>query len=355
MDLTTVDWYTLALKLGWSFVGFLGGGELIGCYNLLVPVLICAWLAQKSAPQGHSLVEMLAPKAVWAQRSARLDAVYYVVIQAIVMLLLVPVVTVIVTATGSALKDGLVQLFGPAGPGTRPPNTLGEKLLYTTLVFIALDFGFFYSHYLSHRLPVLWCLHKVHHSPTVLVPFTAMRFHPLDMLWNMVWGGGCAALVAGVCQYLFYAGDQVLQLFTNNLWVGLSYLTIHNFRHSHVWIMFPPRLSRWLISPAQHQLHHSREKRHIDKNMGYLLAVWDRMFGTLYVPATQETFRMGVHGMPKDGFHAHHSIKSLLFAPLVEAARYLSGRISAAEVMGAAPKAGGPAQQGADMMERAGL
>jgi sterol desaturase/sphingolipid hydroxylase (fatty acid hydroxylase superfamily) len=236
------------------------------------------------------------------------------------------------------VQEALVSLFGPAWPGTLTPNTLPERLLYTTLVFIGLDFGFFYSHYLSHKLPMLWCLHKVHHSPPVLVPFTAMRFHPLDMLWNMVWGGGCAVIVAGICQYLFYQGHDVIEVFTNNLWVAISYLTIHNFRHSHIWIMFPPRLSRWLISPAQHQLHHSRERRHIDKNMGYLIAVWDRMFGTLYVPEAREQFRMGVHGMPREGFYAHDSVRSLLLCPLVEVWRYLSGQMSAADAMGAVPQ-----------------
>lgn len=339
MDLTSFDWSAFVLKLGWSFAGFVGGQELISFYNLIIPVLICAWLVQKNLPQGSSLASFMLPKAVWAQRSARLDAVYYCIIQAIAVLILAPVATMIITATSREVAGGLIHLFGPALPGTLVPNTLGEILLYTTLVFIGLDFGFFYSHYLSHRLPMLWCLHKVHHSPPVLVPFTAMRFHPLDMLWNMVFGGGGAAIVAGVCQYLFYHGDHVIQVFTNNLWIALSYLTLHNFRHSHIWIMFPPRLSRWLISPAQHQLHHSREKRHIDKNMGYLLAVWDRMFGTLYVPEAKEAFRMGIHGLPQEGFYAHTTVRSLLLAPLVEVWRYLTGRMSAAEVMGAVPKA----------------
>jgi sterol desaturase/sphingolipid hydroxylase (fatty acid hydroxylase superfamily) len=354
MDLVHFDWNTFVIKLFWGGIGFVTGQELISLQNFIIPLLIVCWIVRNRMPEGASLFSFLMPKSIWAQRSARLDTVYYFVIQAIAVLMLAPVAAAVTAALAPGVREALVALFGPALPGTQTPNSLAETLLYTTLVFIGLDFGLFYSHYLSHRLPLLWCLHKVHHSPPVLVPFTAMRFHPFDMLWNMAWGGGCAVIVGGVCQYLFYQGDSLFQVFTNNLWVAVSYVTLHNFRHSHIWIMFPPRLSKWLISPAQHQLHHSRERRHIDKNMGYLIAVWDRMFGTLYVPEAQETFRMGVHGMAKEGFYAHTTITSLLCAPLVEAARYLTGRMTAAEVMGAAPKPHPKAEAAVVVMPQAG-
>jgi sterol desaturase/sphingolipid hydroxylase (fatty acid hydroxylase superfamily) len=338
MDLTPEGLTIFLCKLLWAFVGFVGGKELISFYNLIIPLLVCAWILKRTLPEGSNLKDFVFPKEIWSSPSAKLDTVYYILIQAMAVLLLAPLANGVAVVASQDMKQGLESVFGPALPGTQLPNTLTETLLYTTLVFVALDFAFFMSHYLSHKLPLLWCLHKVHHSPPVLVPFTAMRFHPLDMLWNMVWGATCVLAMSAVCQYLFYNGTVKLELFRNNLFVALSYLTLHNFRHSHIWIMFPPAVSRWLISPAQHQLHHSREKRHIDKNMGYLIAVWDRLFGTLYVPTERETFRLGVHGMPKNGFYAHTTLKSLLLCPLVEAWQYLTGRQSADQIMGAAPR-----------------
>ena len=54
-----------------------------------------------------------------------------------------------------------------------------------------------------------------------------------------------------------------------------------NLRHSHVWITYGRIMERLLISPAQHQIHHSKNKVHFDRNFGVVLAIWDGMFGTL--------------------------------------------------------------------------
>jgi hypothetical protein len=47
-------------------------------------------------------------------------------------------------------------------------------------------------------------------------------------------------------------------------------------------------ISQVLVSPWMHQVHHSRETRHLDMNMGFIFSFWDRLFGTLYVPKKDE-------------------------------------------------------------------
>jgi sterol desaturase/sphingolipid hydroxylase (fatty acid hydroxylase superfamily) len=54
-----------------------------------------------------------------------------------------------------------------------------------------------------------------------------------------------------------------------------------NLRHSHIKIRYPKIIERILISPGQHQIHHSTEKKHFDKNFGVAFAIWDLMFGSL--------------------------------------------------------------------------
>jgi len=80
------------------------------------------------------------------------------------------------------------------------------------------------------------------------------------------------------------------------------YLFGYNLRHSHIWLSYGPRWSRWFISPAQHQIHHSRKPEHIDRNMGFMFAVWDRLFGTLYVPVEEEELPLGLEGEPEGNF-----------------------------------------------------
>ena len=71
-------------------------------------------------------------------------------------------------------------------------------------------------------------------------------------------------------------------------------LTGSNLRHSHVWLRYPTWLERVLISPAQHQIHHSNDERHFDRNFGSAFAVWDWAFGSLYIPQKREFLRFGL-------------------------------------------------------------
>ena len=54
-----------------------------------------------------------------------------------------------------------------------------------------------------------------------------------------------------------------------------------NLRHSHVKLKYPSFLEYIFISPHQHQIHHSDNPIHFNKNMGSKLAIWDWLLGTL--------------------------------------------------------------------------
>ena len=62
-----------------------------------------------------------------------------------------------------------------------------------------------------------------------------------------------------------------------------------------MWIAFTGTVGRILQSPAHHQIHHSDDPRHFDKNLGYSLAVSDWAFGTLAIPSrTREAITFGL-------------------------------------------------------------
>jgi sterol desaturase/sphingolipid hydroxylase (fatty acid hydroxylase superfamily) len=78
------------------------------------------------------------------------------------------------------------------------------------------------------------------------------------------------------------------------------------------------------MSPAHHQIHHSRNPAHFNKNLGSCLALWDWMFGTLYIPsAKREVLEFGVE---PDRAHAH-TIRGEFFAPFAHAARLVRERL----------------------------
>ena len=157
------------------------------------------------------------------------------------------------------------------------------------------DFLRYVAHYLEHRVPALWELHKVHHSADVMNFMTAERHHPLSMVfYQFITIPGIVVVNA---LFMTFFGNQIsgLGLFGANIfWVATNMLG-GALRHSPVWISFGPRIETWLISPAQHQIHHSDDVRHFDCNFGGSLAIWDRMFGTLYLTTSKrEDIRYGL-------------------------------------------------------------
>ncbi len=193
----------------------------------------------------------------------------------------------------SLLDKTLLPILGPVAPDPATAG-IGAKVAYTILFFVAYDFGRFVAHSLLHDVRILWEFHKVHHSAEVLTPMTTFRAHPIDLA-VMAWVPG---VTTGVVTWLFHryvdAGIGVYTFLGLHvvMWIGNL---IGNLRHWQVWLSYGQTLNRWLISPAHHQLHHSAEPRHLGCNRGFELAIWDRLYGTLYVPTNEpETFKMGL-------------------------------------------------------------
>jgi len=159
--------------------------------------------------------------------------------------------------------------------------------LYTVTLFVAWDASRFLLHWLMHRFAPLWAFHQVHHSATVLTPLTFHRIHPVESALYRLRGGLVTGVVAGAFYWLFRDAA------TTWTWLGVPALgvvlnlTLGNLRHSPVWVRLPAWVEGWLLlSPAQHQLHHSVEEAHYDTNLGTWLPIWDRLAGTLLVTDT---------------------------------------------------------------------
>ncbi len=184
--------------------------------------------------------------------------------------------------------------------------------LYGFGAFLVNDFTHYWVHRAFHSR-WLWEFHKVHHSAVVMVPVTASRIHFFERLCEVIIKGFMFALYNGII--FWFCGGKV----NNVTLLGIGYLSFifnslaSNLRHSHVWFSFGPRLEHVLNSPAQHQIHHSRDPRHYSRNFGVNLSLWDWMFGTLYITTTKpEPLEFGV--MPKDN-ERYQQLHNLLFRP----------------------------------------
>ena len=193
----------------------------------------------------------------------------------------------------NAVIGGLVFGFGAPKPSALPEWV--SRSIVTLILFLAYEFGYWIDHYLKHRIPVLWELHKVHHTAEVLTPLTTFRMHPFDtwIFGNIL--AVTAAIANGLVSYMFGNTAHQYVLSGNNVILVIFIHVYVHLQHTHLWISFRGWLGRIFISPAHHQVHHSTNPIHFNKNLGSCLAIWDWLFGTLHVPSkSREKLSFGV-------------------------------------------------------------
>lgn len=282
--------------------------------------IIIAYIAYVRAHGANALAfwRYFAPVEVYGHDSHIVD-IKLMLFGAILRVAGIMSVTVL-TAYSATVTMGLLQVFTGIERAAIEWTT-GRFVILAILFALISDFCAYWVHRVHHQTPVLWPLHKVHHSAEVLTPITLYRKHPLyDVLGGMfttlsvgVAMGAALFLFVGKLEFWQIAGVNFVYFFFNMLG--------GNLRHSHVWVSFGPVFSRIFISPAMHQIHHSREKRHYDRNYGEVFALWDWIFGTIYIPKEKEIIEFGLsdeHGHRIE--QPHGSLRDALIVPLKEIA-----------------------------------
>ncbi|BAB47682.1 mlr0002 [Mesorhizobium japonicum MAFF 303099] len=251
---------------------------------------------------------------------------FWVTKKALMPFLMLPAGIIFVSAVGYAINWLFSTLFqfqpplveGPAGPVT--------VLIFTITMLLAYDISYYLYHVAQHRYPLLWELHKVHHSAEVMVGITKDRVHPLDELMNRAWDG----LIVGICfgiWSLISLNLVELTVFGVNVYVMRNILMMDFVRHTHFKISFGP-LNNVILCPHWHQLHHSTDPRHYDKNFGLLFSFWDRLFGTLCVPKPDEDFKFG---LVDRNVRDYQSLAGLYVMPLKRMWGHIARRIRPAK------------------------
>ncbi|WP_160116589.1 sterol desaturase family protein [Ruegeria sp. AU67] len=221
----------------------------------------------------------------------------------------------------------LLNLLG--GDEYEPAQSGWAQAVVATLIIVASsDFCKYWAHRAHHEMKFLWPFHAVHHSADVLTPLTVQRVHPIEPLLRNFLISIVVGVVQGLCLYVFLGDINILTIGGANALYFLFNALSANFRHSHIWISYGRVIEHILISPAQHQIHHSVATKHHDKNYGSMFALWDWMFGTLYIPSEQEKLTFGVSdgaGKPID--QPYPSLTAALILPFKESWDAIEGRI----------------------------
>ncbi len=190
-------------------------------------------------------------------------------------------------------------------------------LLFTVTLFVVDDYSRYWTHRALHRIPILWEFHKVHHSATTLTPLTVFRTHPVEVVVFSIRGALVQGTVVGIAFAIFGSNLNLLTILGANFLSVLFHALGSNLRHSHIPLRYPSWLERWLVSPAQHQLHHSVSEEHFDKNFGVAFACWDLIHGTHHFSQAR-CLTYGLSGQLNCD-RRKQTLSNLLFAPVTAA------------------------------------
>jgi sterol desaturase/sphingolipid hydroxylase (fatty acid hydroxylase superfamily) len=159
-----------------------------------------------------------------------------------------------------------------------------------TITIVVLDLSAYLAHWAMHKSPLLWRIHRVHHSDPFVDVTTAFRQHPFEGVWRFFWTIAPIWLLglpaAGVIVYrALSAGNALLE---------------------HANIRFAQRVDRALarawVSPNMHKVHHSKEQPQTDSNYGNILSIFDHVFRTFRPTGEAVGVTYGLEGMsPEEG------------------------------------------------------
>jgi sterol desaturase/sphingolipid hydroxylase (fatty acid hydroxylase superfamily) len=168
-----------------------------------------------------------------------------------------------------------VPLAGTAAAAYAGANGIGlfnwidlPEWLEVMLAVILLDLAIWLQHVATHKLPLLWRVHQMHHADVDIDVTTAIRFHPIEIALSVLWKIVCVLIL----------GPPVLAVLLFEILLNACAM------FSHANIALPAGLDRLLrtvfVTPDMHRVHHSVLRREHDSNYGFNLSVWDRIFGT---------------------------------------------------------------------------
>lgn len=136
------------------------------------------------------------------------------------------------------------------------------------LAVLILDFAIWLQHLITHKVPLLWRLHRVHHADRDMDVTTAIRFHPVEIALSMILKIGLVYLM----------GPAALAVIVFEILLNGTAM----FNHAN--IRLPLALDRALrmvlVTPDMHRVHHSVHRHEHDSNYGFALSIWDRAFRT---------------------------------------------------------------------------
>ncbi len=223
-------------------------------------------LAHEPIVRGAIFLAVLLGMAVWELSAPRRRREIPRLLRWSNNIALVVIDTILLRVTFPVLAVGAAVLAEERGWGLFHALEV-PVLLAGVLGFLALDLAIYLQHVLFHAVPVLWRLHRMHHADLEFDVSTGLRFHPVEILLSM-------GIKLGVVAAL---GPPALAVLVFEVVLNATSL----FNHSNVRLGGADRIVRlFVVTPDMHRVHHSVRPSETNRNFGFNLPWWDRLFGT---------------------------------------------------------------------------
>lgn len=170
------------------------------------------------------------------------------------------------------------------------------------LGILAMDFVIYVQHRMLHNIPLLWKIHRVHHSDKHLDVSTGLRFHPLEEVLSM------GAKMIGIG----FFGVPYLAVFIFEILLNTAALFTHvnvraNWKNEMKWRNF-------IVTPSMHRIHHSDIAHEMNSNYGFCLSWWDKLWGT-YTPYAHAGERKLFIGLEEFSDPKFQTLENMLLLP----------------------------------------
>ncbi len=165
-----------------------------------------------------------------------------------------------------------------------------DPVLYWVLLVLAEDFLFYIEHYVDHHCRLFWAVHVTHHSSpeyNLTTGFRSSVFMPM---------------------YRFFYFIPLVLLNFSPADIFFAYAITQSYGilvHTRAIKKLPRWIEYIFVTPSHHRVHHASNIPYLDKNMGMLLIIWDRMFGTFTEERADE---VPVYGIVKPIDKPHHPV-----------------------------------------------
>jgi len=209
------------------------------------------------------LVLMMALESLWPRRTRRCDRLLrwpanftIAMLDTVLLRLLFPAAAVGFAAVMAERGIGLFNQVSAPG------------LVVIIASMLLLDLTIYVQHVVFHRTPVLWRIHRMHHTDLDVDVTTGARFHPLEIVLSMFIKCGVIAI----------SGAPAVAV----LWFEVLLNACSMFNHAN--LRLPVQLDhivrKLIVTPDMHRIHHSVRPAETNSNYGFNLSCWDRLFRT---------------------------------------------------------------------------